>query len=70
MAKKQELRQMPKNQLSERLLELKKELMNINAQRSAGKPPESPGRIGVLKRTMARIYTYLKQQKQEDVKKQ
>ncbi|MDO8556693.1 MAG: 50S ribosomal protein L29 [Nanoarchaeota archaeon] len=41
-----------------KLVELRKELMKLNAKRSMGVTLESPGRIRMLKRTIARILTF------------
>ena len=52
-----------KNKLSE----LKKELMQARGQVATGTPPKNPGRIKLIKRNIARIYT-LANQKGESTK--
>jgi large subunit ribosomal protein L29 len=58
--RKNELIQMNEKVLKEKMNELKLELIKINAQRSMGTVPESPGRIKEIKRTIARINTIKK----------
>ncbi len=48
--------------LENKLVELKKELMKINSQVATGTIPKNPGKIRVIKRTIARILT-IKNQK-------
>ena len=59
--KKNEFAQMNEKTLNEKLVELKKELMKYNGQRSSGTPPENPGRVREVRKTIARIYTKLSQ---------
>jgi ribosomal protein L29 len=66
--KKRELAQMTIDQLNIKNLELKKELMKLNMQRSTGTPPENPGLVRTTRRTIARINTYITQ-KQKQPKK-
>lgn len=44
-------------QLKEKLNDLKKDLMKYNAQISTGTVPENPGRIKLVRKTIAKIYT-------------
>jgi len=46
--------------LDERLLDLRKELIKINAQVAVGTLPENPGRIKEIKKTIAKILTQKK----------
>ena len=62
--KKSELKSMKEPQLKERLNDLKKELIKINAQVAMGTVPENPGRVREVKKTVARINTLLNQQKE------
>ena len=62
--KKSELKSMKEQQLKERLNDLKKELIKINAQVAMGTVPENPGRVREVKKTVARINTLLNQQKE------
>ncbi len=55
--KKNEFRAMGKEQLKSKLIELKKELIKINAQISTGTPPQNPGGVKEVKKTIARIFT-------------
>ena len=56
--------QQPKNKEEQknRLVELRKELMKLNSQKSSGTSPENPGNIKKLKREIARSLTFLNQQ--------
>lgn len=65
-----ELRQTNLNELESRLQELKRELMKYNSQISTGTPPENPGKVRALKKTIAQINTLLsrKSKKQQEVK--
>ena len=63
--KKNELKQMDKKTLSEKLLGLKKELVKVNAHIAMGSLPENPGRTREIKRTIARLITILKQKDKE-----
>ncbi len=58
--RKNELVQMNEKALEEKITELKLELVKINAQRSMGTVPESPGKIKEIKKTIARINTIKK----------
>lgn len=63
--KKSEFENMSEQVLQEKLVDLKKELMKANSQRYAGTPPENPGRVREVRKTIARIYTKLSQKQQE-----
>lgn len=52
-----EIRDMTAAEREVELEELETELLNVKAQQAAGGMPESPGRMGELKRTIARIKT-------------
>jgi len=56
-----ELRNMGKEKLAEKTLELNKELMKLKMQVASGTPPESPGKIKAIRRTLARIKTMEKE---------
>ena len=64
MVKKKELKQLDAQSLKSKLEDLKKDLMKINAKRSSGSSIENPGRIKHIKRVIARIKTYVKQQEE------
>ncbi len=57
--KNNELRQMTVDQLSKKLVEVKKDLIKINAQVAAGTVPENPGNVRNVKKTVARILTIM-----------
>lgn len=63
--RKKELKQMNETQLKTKLLDLKKELMKFRAQAASGTPPQNPGQIKEIKRTIARILTILNNKKKE-----
>ncbi len=58
--KKKELKLMGKEDLKVKLDELKKELMKFNTQIATGTTPKSPSQIKNIKKTIARILTFLK----------
>lgn len=62
MIKKAEIKNMDVKRLEENLIELRKELIRINAQISTGTTPENPGNVKQLKKNIARILTYIKQE--------
>ena len=66
--KKMEFKQMDAATLKEKLVDLKKELIKINAQISTGTPPENPGRVKEVRRTIARINTKLRELKEVKTK--
>lgn len=53
----QEIRDMTPAERQAELEDLETELLNAKAVQAAGGAPENPGRIGELKRTVARIKT-------------
>ncbi|MFC7098295.1 50S ribosomal protein L29 [Halobaculum marinum] len=53
----QEVRDMTPAEREAELEELETELLNMKAVQAAGGAPENPGRVGELKRTIARIKT-------------
>ena len=52
-----ELRSASKEDLDKKILELRKELIKLNAQISTGTTPKSPGQVREMKKTIARIKT-------------
>lgn len=66
--RKNELKNLSKQDAEGKLFELKKELMKLKAQVSRGTPPENPGRIRSIKRTIARILTFQNQKTKAEVK--
>ncbi|WP_122089090.1 50S ribosomal protein L29 [Halalkalicoccus subterraneus] len=53
----EEIRDMTPAEREEEVEELHTELLNMKAVQAAGGAPEDPGRIGELKRTIARVKT-------------
>ena len=53
----EEVRDMTPAEREAELEELETELLNMKAVKAAGGAPEDPGRIGELKRTIARVKT-------------
>lgn len=58
-----ELKSLEKAQLESKLAEAKKELLKLNAKIATKIVPENPGSIKQIKKTIARILTFKKQQK-------
>ena len=68
--KKSDFVKYTKSQLEEKLVQLKEELLKLNAQRAIGTTLESPGKIKSIKRMIAKINTALNQEpKVKEVKK-
>jgi large subunit ribosomal protein L29 len=59
--KNEELRKMNVQELQNKLVDLKKDLIKINAQIAAGTVPENPGNVKNVKKTVARIHTIIKE---------
>jgi ribosomal protein L29 len=58
--KSKELRTLAPLELTQKITELRKELMKHNAQIATGTTPKSPGQIRQSKKTIARIHTELR----------
>ena len=56
-----DIRKLSSEDFKSKLSEIRKELMKLRAQKSAGSTPENPGRIRALRRTIARMITIKKQ---------
>lgn len=67
--KNNELRKLSTQELQNKLLDLKKDLLKINSQISAGTVPENPGNVKNVKKTVARIMTIMTEKKKEGSKK-
>lgn len=63
-----EISEMGKDALSTKLYELKKELAKIRSQISLGTVPENPGRVKEIRRSIARIYTFMNLNPNKSVK--
>lgn len=57
--RKEEIREMSVEEMYEKLGELKSEFSREKAMCALGSAPENPGRIGELRRTIARIKTLI-----------
>ncbi len=64
--KAKELRELSNDDLQNKLIELKKELMQDYAQISAGTSPKSPGMLKQRKKTIAKIMTITNSRKLEN----
>ncbi len=53
--KAKELKALNKNELQEKLTELKRELMKERAQIAIGATPKNPGKVRAVRRNIARI---------------
>lgn len=56
-------REMDEKQLTEKLIELRKDMIKQNAQVATGTTPKSPGQIREMKKTVARIMTVLREKR-------
>jgi large subunit ribosomal protein L29 len=59
--KKNEFKNLGLEDMKSRLIELEKELMRLKAQAARGTPPENPGKIRAIKRTIARLLMFINQ---------
>ncbi len=62
-----ELKQMDEKELEKKLEELRKELIKYNAQISTSTPPENPGNVRKIKKTIAKIITIIKSKQNMEV---
>jgi len=60
-----EIRAMPKEELRNKIDELRKEMIKLNAQIATGTTPKSPGQLKQIKKTVARILTVLSKKESE-----
>ncbi len=60
MSKSKKLRNLSAEDLRSRLIDLRKELMKINAQRSTGTSLKNPSQLRETKKAVARILTLIK----------
>ncbi|MDP3918914.1 MAG: 50S ribosomal protein L29 [Nanoarchaeota archaeon] len=67
--KAKDLRKLGDKELDNRLFELRKDLMKVNAQVASGTVPDNPGNVRNLKKTIARVHT-IKTEKIKGVKNQ
>ena len=64
-----EIRSLDKRTLEEKLLELKKELIKVNAQIAIGATPKNPGQVKKIKKTIARFLSLNQGKNKEEKKK-
>lgn len=71
MVKKKDLRNMNREDLEKHLRDLKMDMIKAGSQVAAGTTPKNPYQIKQAKKTIARIYTFLKEkEKNQGGKKQ
>ncbi len=68
LIRKSEIKQMNEVQIKNKLEELRKEMMKINTQLSTHTTPENPGRIRLVKKTIAKLLTKIHNQKKTEEK--
>ena len=61
-----EIRSLDEASLNEKLTELKKELIKINAQIAIGTTPKNPGQVKKIKKTIARVISVKENKASED----
>lgn len=64
--KNKDLKSTSVDDLNDKMIELKKQLMKDYTQVATGTTPKSPGQIRAAKKTIARILTVLKEKKLEE----
>ncbi len=64
--KLKEIRILEKNAFDEKIAEMKKELVKINAQVAIGTTLKNPGHAGQIKKTIARMLTIQHETKKKD----
>ncbi|MBI4010340.1 MAG: 50S ribosomal protein L29 [Candidatus Aenigmarchaeota archaeon] len=67
--KVKQIRETAQDGLSKKLSELKLELLKEQGNVKMGRPIKNPGKIRVLKRTIARVATIQQERKLKEVKK-
>lgn len=61
LIKSKEARKLSEEEITNRMIELKKELMKLRSQASGGSQAENPGKIKAIKKTIARLLTIKKE---------
>lgn len=59
--KKKELKEMSKEKINDKVIELRKELMKTRAKSASKVAPENPGKVREIRKTIARLLTIKKQ---------
>lgn len=57
VVKSKELGKMSDNDLNNKLIQLRKELMKLRGKASSGVAPENPGKINAVRKAIARLLT-------------
>ena len=65
-----EITAMNEEDLKNRLVEIRKDLIKQNAQIATGTTPKSPGQVKQMKKTIARILTVMKSKTDENKNKE
>lgn len=60
-----DIRQMKESEFEAKLKELSKELLKMNSQIATHTPPENPGKVKQVKKTISRMLTILHEKKKE-----
>ena len=61
LIKKNELKQLTEPLIAQKMFDLRKELLKLNSQRAMGTSLENPGKIKLVKKTIAKLNTRLTQ---------
>jgi len=61
MRSTKEFRSLSNEELSKRLIEMKKELLKLNVEVGTGANPSSPGKLKQTKKNIARILTLIRE---------
>lgn len=69
LIRKNEFKQMNEQQLHGKLAELGKELLKLNGQRAMHTNLENPGKVKLIRKTRARIFTRLHELKMQPIDK-
>jgi len=64
----EDMKKLPKDELNKKLLELKTEMMRLNAQIAVGTTPKNTKQIRDIKRTLAKAETLKQQSFEKQVK--
>ncbi len=67
--KAKDIRQMSREQIAGKMLEVRKELMRLNSQIAVGTIPEKPGRVKQVKKTIARMLTIINEKQRQPSQK-
>ena len=63
-----DIKKMPKDELEKKLVELKTELMKLNAQIAVGTTPKNTKQVPDIKKTIAKVATLKQQSSEKQVK--